>query len=42
MSDGENADFQERVRMWRAFTRLMTATVVGLAVVLAGLAIAFV
>ena len=42
MSDGENADFQERVRMWHAFTRLITATVVGLAVVLAGLAIAFV
>ncbi len=42
MSESDNADFQEHVGMWHAFTRLMTATVVGLAVILAGLAIAFV
>ena len=42
MSESENADFQERVGMWRAFARLMIATAAGVAVIVAGLAIAFV
>ena len=41
MGDSENAEFQERVKMWHAFTRRMIASVAGMAVILAGLAIAF-
>ncbi len=41
MSGSNDAEFQEHVKMWHAFTRLMIAAVAGMAVILAGLAIAF-
>ncbi|MFQ5958865.1 MAG: aa3-type cytochrome c oxidase subunit IV [Alphaproteobacteria bacterium] len=40
MSDGQDADFQEHVRMWRGFTRLMTASAAAVVVILVGMALA--
>ena len=41
MGRRSDAEFQEHVKTWRAFTRLTIAAVAGMAVILAGLAIAF-
>lgn len=40
MSDGRDADFEEHVRTWRGFTRLMTVSTAAAAVILVGMALA--
>ena len=42
MSESQGADFEQRVKTWRAFTRLIVAGAAAAVIVLAGLAIAFV
>ena len=39
MSHMDDADYQERVKTWNAFTRLTTWTVVAVVVVLSGMAL---
>jgi hypothetical protein len=41
MSQSERPDFEQRVKTWRTFTRLIIAAAIGAAVVLVGLAVAF-
>ncbi len=41
MSESEHPDFEQRVKTWRTFTRLMIAGAISVAVVLVGLAVGF-
>ncbi len=41
MSESEHPDFEQRVKMWRRFTRLIIATAIVVVIVLVGLAVAF-
>ncbi len=39
MSDRQDADFEEHVRTWRGFTRLLAGSTAAIAVVLVGMAL---
>ncbi len=42
MSESQGADFEQRVKTWRTFTRLVVAVAAVAVIVLAGFAMAFV